>query len=98
MTTMYTFDVSAVTRVLLPSGWHSVEFRTDEGRLTSTFVVGGYAVSWQGDPVHQEDSGFAFNDEDTGEAIFGPLSAIQAVAADPDLLRAARSNDGTEGR
>lgn len=95
---MYSLDVGAVVRVLLPSGWHKVRMRADGDGVTSTFIIGSYDLvvgrpddeSWQQVTVHCEDPGFAFTDDDTGEAVFGPLSSVQAVAADPDKLRAAR--------
>lgn len=88
---IYTFDVTAVVRVLLPSGWHDVKQRMDQDHRSSTFLVGSYDVTWRGDHVYHEDPGFAFTDDNTGESIFGPLSAVHALAADPDWLRASRS-------
>ena len=66
-------DVDEVMRVLLADGWHEV--------ANSSFAIDAYEYLWKGQLVHGgDDGGFSFDDKLTGMRVYGPMSALLAVA------------------
>jgi hypothetical protein len=76
-------EIGDVRSVLLPDGWHGVRSRT--------FGLDSYEFAHGEDLIHGSGEsgvcpvGFCFEEESSGDWIFGPLSAILAVRrTEPD--------------
>jgi hypothetical protein len=70
-------EIGGVKSVLLPDGWHGVR--------DGTFGLDSYEFVHGTDMIHGSGesglcpTGFCFEEESTGQWLYGPLSAILAV-------------------
>lgn len=65
-------ETEKVTAALIGTAWHDIS--------TGTFTVDRYDFAFEDDPLHDTKTmGFGFKSSDTGEWIYGPLTALLAV-------------------